>query len=61
MAQKKLTRSASDKKICGVCAGIARYLDLDPTVMRVIWLLMVVVGGCGLILYLICALIMPEE
>ena len=59
--QKKLTRSKSDKKLFGVCGGLAKYLDVDPTVIRVIWILLVLFGGCGILLYLILALVMPEE
>lgn len=58
---KKLTRSKTDKKLFGVCGGFAKYLDVDPTILRIIWLLLVVVGGTGILLYLICALLMPEE
>ncbi len=59
--QKKLYRSRSDKKVAGVCGGIARYLSLDATVIRVIWAIATAFAGAGLIAYLICALIMPEE
>ena len=59
--QKKLYRSKTDKKLCGVCAGIAEYLNLDPTVVRLIWVLLVLCAGCGLLAYLICALIIPEK
>ena len=59
--QKKLYRSKIDKKLCGVCAGIAEYLNLDPTVVRLIWVLLVLCAGCGLLAYLICALIIPEK
>ena len=59
--QKKLYRSKTDQKLCGVCAGIAEYLNLDPTVVRLIWVLLVLCAGCGLLAYLICALIIPEK
>ena len=58
--QKKLYRSVNDKKIAGVCGGLAKYLNIDPTVIRVIWAL-IVLGGAGIVAYLICALIIPEE
>lgn len=61
MATRKLYKSSTDKKLCGVCGGIANYMDLDPTIMRIIWLFLCLVGGGGVILYLICALIMPNE
>lgn len=57
---KKLYKS-NDKKLCGVCAGIAEYLDLDPTVIRVIWLLAVLCCGVGAIAYLVLALVMPKK
>ena len=59
--QKKLYRSATDKKLAGVCGGVAKYLNMDPTVIRVIWVLLALFGSLGLIAYIICALIIPEE
>ncbi len=56
---KKLTKS-SNKVIAGVCAGLGEYMDIDPTVVRVIWALLVVFGGACILLYLILALIMPN-
>ena len=58
---KRLVKSQTNRTICGVCGGLAEYLDLDPTVMRIIWILLAVFGGCGLLLYLIFALVMPNE
>lgn len=59
--EKKLTKSF-DKKLAGVCGGIAEYLDVDPTVVRVIYAVCSVcfAGFPGLILYVILALLMPE-
>ena len=59
--EKKIYRSRTDKKIAGVCGGLAKYLNMDPTVLRVIWAIIVVCGGAGLLAYIICALIIPEE
>lgn len=59
--EKKLYRSRSDKKVAGVCGGLAKYLNIDPTVVRLIWTIVVVCGGAGLLAYLICALVIPEE
>ena len=50
-----------DKKVCGVCGGIANYFDVDPTVIRLIWVIFTLVGGSGLIAYIIAAIIMPDE
>ncbi|MCQ2084395.1 MAG: PspC domain-containing protein [Bacteroidaceae bacterium] len=61
MAEKKLYRSSSDKKLCGVCAGLAKYFDLDPTIMRVIFIVLFFLGCVGLLAYLILALVMPVE
>jgi phage shock protein PspC (stress-responsive transcriptional regulator) len=58
--QKKLYRSANDKKIAGVCGGLAKYLNIDVTVIRVIWAL-IALGGAGILAYIVCALIIPEE
>ena len=58
--QKKLYRSANDKKIAGVCGGLAKYLNVDPTVIRVIWAL-IALGGAGILAYIVCALVIPEE
>ena len=57
--EKKLYRSTTNKTIAGVCGGIAEYLNIDPTVIRVIWALLGLTGT-GLIAYLVCALIIPE-
>ena len=59
--EKKLYRSKTDKKIAGVCGGLAKYLNIDPTIVRLIWAIVVVCGGAGLLAYLICALVIPEE
>ena len=59
--EKKLYRSRTDKKVCGVCGGLAQYLDMDVTVMRLIAVLLAVFAGGGLLAYLICALVIPEE
>lgn len=56
---KRLMRSSRDKKLGGVCAGIADYFDLDPTIVRVIWLLAVLLGGTGLLAYLILWIVLP--
>lgn len=58
--EKKLYRSTTNKTIAGVCAGLAEYLNIDPTIVRVIWALVGLTGG-GLIAYLVCALIIPEK
>ena len=58
---KKLYRSIANKKLCGVCGGIGEYFDLDPTLIRVLWLCSVFLLGSGLLAYIICAIIMPTQ
>ena len=60
-ANKKLMRSRTDKKIAGVCGGFAHYFDLDVTLVRVLWLMIVFFAGWGIIGYLIAWIVMPEE
>ena len=59
MADKKLSRS-NNKMIGGVCAGIAEYLGLDPTIVRIVWVLLLFFAGFGILLYLILWIIMPK-
>ncbi len=58
---KKLYRKNEGKMLLGVCAGVAEYFDLDPTVIRLLWVLFTCLGGSGLLAYIICAIIMPVE
>ncbi len=58
---KKLYKSITDKKLCGVCAGIAKYLNTDPTVIRLLWVLITFLGGAGVLAYIVCALLIPDE
>lgn len=63
MKEKKLYKSKTDKKLCGVCAGIAKYFGIDPTIVRLgaIVLSLVTAVVTGLIAYIICALVIPDE
>ena len=56
---KKLTRSIQDKKIAGVCGGFAEYFDLDPTLIRLVWLMAAFFAGWGFIAYIIAWIVMP--
>lgn len=59
---KKLYRSRIDKRICGVCGGIAEYLEVDPTIIRLLWVLLTFCSfGTALLAYFICALIVPNQ
>ena len=57
---KKLYRSQTNKMVAGVCAGLAEFINIDPTIVRVIWAL-VSLSGAGILAYLVCALIIPEK
>jgi len=59
--RKHLCLSRANRKVAGVCAGFAEYLDLDPTLVRIVWVMLVVFGGCGLLAYFVAWIIMPEE
>jgi phage shock protein C len=60
--EKKLTRSRNDRMLAGVCAGLADYLGMDPTVIRLVFVLLFFVSGPGILLaYLIMMIIVPEE
>ncbi|MEE1093640.1 MAG: PspC domain-containing protein [Bacteroidales bacterium] len=58
---KKLYRSNTDRKLCGVCGGFAEYFDLDPTIIRLIFIFLTLFGGGGVLIYLICALVIPKS
>jgi len=57
---KRLCKSNTNKKICGVCGGIAEYLNADPTMIRLAFLLISALAGSGIAVYIIAALVMPE-
>lgn len=59
--EKKLYKIEDGKKIWGVCGGIAEYFHLDPTIIRLIWLVFVFSLGTGVLVYIIAALIMPKK
>ena len=61
VSRKKLIRPRVGRKIAGVCIGFAEYLDLDVTLVRLVWLLVGVMKGVGLLAYPIAWIIMPEE
>lgn len=58
MADKTLRKSKTDKKIFGVCGGFAEYFGFDSTMVRLVWALCILLGGFGLLAYLIAALVM---
>jgi phage shock protein PspC (stress-responsive transcriptional regulator) len=58
-AHKKLMRSSTDKKIAGVAAGLADYFDVDVTIIRVVWLLLIFCAGTGVLAYFILWIVLP--
>jgi len=59
--EKRLYKSNTDKKLDGVCAGIAEYVDVDPTVIRLLWVLATFFVGAGVLAYIIAAIVMPRK
>jgi phage shock protein PspC (stress-responsive transcriptional regulator) len=60
MQPKKLTRSSNDKMLAGVCGGLGQYLGIDSTVVRLIFVLLALAGGPGILAYIILWLVVPE-
>ena len=61
MNGKRLYRSESNRMLCGVCAGIAEYFNLDPTLVRLAWVLFCALGGSGVLAYILSVIIIPPE
>jgi phage shock protein C len=57
---KRLVRSTNDRKLAGVCAGLADYFDIDPTIVRVLWLLATLIPGPNIIAYIVLWIAVPE-
>jgi len=57
---RRLTLSVTDKKLAGVCGGLAEYFGVDPTLVRLIAVVLALLGGSGLLIYLIAWMIMPK-
>lgn len=60
MSEKRLYKSA-DKKVCGVCGGIAEYFGIDPTIVRLVYVLLVLFTGIGILPYIIAAIVMEDS
>lgn len=58
--RKRLYKSRNNKMICGVCAGIADYFNIDPSIVRVLWAALALAAGTGVLAYIACAIILPE-
>jgi phage shock protein C len=61
MNRRSLYRCRHDRRIAGVAAGVAEYFDLDPTIVRLVWLVSIFFGGFGLLLYIVMAIVVPNE
>ena len=61
MTAKKIYKVEDNKKIFGVCGGVAEYFEVDPTLVRVIWAVLCFVYGFAFIVYLICAIAFPKK
>ena len=62
MAQtRRLYRSRTNRKLAGVCGGLAQYLNTDPTLIRVLFVVLALLGGPGLVIYLLMWILVPEE
>lgn len=60
MEPKKLYRSKTNRMICGVCGGLGEYLNIDPTIIRLLTVLLAFTGG-GIIAYIVAAIVIPDE
>ena len=58
---KKIYKDKKNAMISGVCAGLAKYVNADATLIRLLWAVLTLFGGSGIILYILCAIIFPEE
>ncbi len=61
IARKRLMRPREGRKIAGVCLGVAEYFDLDATLVRLVWLVLIFGAGTGFLAYIIGWIVMPEE
>lgn len=58
--KKRLYKSKDNKKLCGVCAGVAEYFDIDPTLVRLAWVAFTLLGGSGILAYIVAAIVIPD-
>lgn len=61
MNVKRLYKNDKDRMICGVCSGIAEYFNVDPSLIRIGWLLFTFAAGTGLLAYIVAAIILPNK
>jgi len=60
MKDRRLYRSSTNCMLAGVCGGIGEYFDIDPTLVRLAWVIFSAAGGAGLLVYIIAAIIIPK-
>lgn len=61
METKRLTKSDNNRVLCGVCGGIGEYFNIDPVVIRLLWVVFCCLGGSGIVAYIIAAIIIPSK
>lgn len=61
MSTKRLYRSVRDKKLAGVCGGVAEYFNIDPTIVRILWLIFSLFYFAGVVAYIIAVLVVPQN
>lgn len=59
--KKRLYKIEEGKKLCGVCGGIAEYFDVDPTLIRLLWIILILCVGTGILAYIVAAIIIPNK
>ncbi|MFZ4464131.1 MAG: PspC domain-containing protein [Bacteroidales bacterium] len=59
--ERRLYRSRMSKMVGGVCGGLSEYFQIDPSIMRIGWVVFTMLGGAGLLAYIICWIVIPEE
>lgn len=59
--EKRLYKSGKNKVLCGVCGGIAEYFNIDPTLVRLAWVVLGFMGGSGLLAYIIASIVIPVD
>lgn len=58
---KRLTKSSTDKMVCGVCGGLGEYLSLDPVILRLLFVILTISGGSGILIYIVLCIVLPEQ
>ena len=58
---RKLYRSRKDRMLCGVCGGLGEYLGVDPTIVRILWILFSLAYGAGILAYILACIVIPEK